>query len=226
MNQRDTNGASAAATGTGVRERLRQLLGDVVWRSLFAVTIAALIVAVTVVTGAAQRAADHAAHANVHGAPGHGSHAVTSEAEFIAAMIPHHQEAVDSATALLAITERDEVRELAEDIVEAQASEIALLEGWLAQWYPGQAAVDYEPMMRPFVGLRPAEADQVFVADMIHHHEGAIAMAESYLRLRGAKRPEVVALAEAIIRTQRAEIAVLQLLLQMWGVAPVDHGAH
>lgn len=226
MNQRDTNGASAAATATGVRERLRRLLGDVVWRSLFAVTIAALIVALSVVTGTAQRAADHAAHANAHGAPGHGSHSVTSEGEFIATMIPHHQEAVDSATALLAITERDEVRELAEDIVETQATEIALLEGWLAEWYPRQGAIDYEPMMRPFVGLRPAEADQVFVADMIHHHEGAIAMAESYLRLRGAKRPEVVALAEAIVRTQRAEIAVLQVLLQMWGVAPVDHDAH
>ena len=226
MNQRDTNGASAAATATGVRERLRRLLGDVVWRSLFAVTIAALIVAIAAATGAAQRAADHAAHANAHGEPGHGSHAVASEAEFIAAMIPHHQEAVDSAAALLAITERDEVRELAEAIVEAQAGEIALLEGWLAQWYPEQAASDYEPSMRPFVGLRPAEADQVFVADMIHHHEGAIAMAESYLRLRGAKQPEVVALAEEIIRTQRAEIAVLTLLLQMWGVAPVDHEAH
>jgi len=226
MKQRSTNGASGAAPATGPRERLRRLLSDVVWRSLFAVTLAALIVAITVVTGAAQRAADHAAHANAHGAPGHGSHAVASEAEFIAAMIPHHQEAIDSAAALLAITEREEVRELAEGIVEAQAGEIAMLEGWLAQWYPEQALIDYEPMMRPFVGLRPAEADQVLVADMIRHHEGAIAMAESYLRLRGAKRPEVVALAEEIIRTQRAEIAVLQLLLQMWGVTQVDHDMH
>jgi len=226
MSGRDMHASGAPAVTAGARERLRHLLGDVVWRSLFAVTIAALIVALTVVTGAAQRAADHAAHANAHAAPGHGDHAVTSEAEFIAAMIPHHQEAVDSAAALLAITERDEVRELAEAIVETQAIEIAMLEGWLAEWYPRQGAVDYEPMMRPFVGLRPAEADQVFVADMIHHHEGAITMAESYLQLRGAKRPEVVALAEAIIRTQRAEIAVLEVLLQMWGVAPVDHDAH
>jgi uncharacterized protein (DUF305 family) len=211
----------------GIRGRVRAALGDVVWRTLVAVAIAAAIVALAFATGVAQRAADHAARA--HGAATAASahaHAVRSEAEFVAAMIPHHEEAVASAAAILAISQREEVRSLAADVVSAQSAEIAQLRAWLAEWYPEQGDVAYEPMMRPFTGLRPAEADEVFVADMIHHHEGAIAMAEAYLALRGPKRPEVEALADDIVRVQRAEIAVLALMLQMWGVAPADHTGH
>jgi len=205
--------------------RLRSLLDDVVWRSLVLMVAASLLVALAFVTGMAERAEGHGAHGD--GAGSHGVHAVTSEAAFMAAMIPHHQEAVDSAAELLAITEREEVRDLAEAIVTVQADEIAHMRAWLAAWYPdGPAAAPYEPMMRPFVGLRPAEADQVFVADMIHHHEAALAMAASYLALPGPKRPELVTMAEEVLRTQRAEIAVLQLMLQMWGVVTPDHDAH
>lgn len=205
--------------------RLRTLLGDVAWRSLVLMIAASLVVALAFVTGMAERAAGHGAHDT--GAGDHGAHAVTSEAAFMAAMIPHHQEAVDSAAELITITEREEVRDLAEAIVTIQADEIARMRAWLATWYPDQRAeVPYEPMMRPFDGLRPAEADHVFVADMIHHHEAALAMAASYLALRGPKRPELVSLAEDVLRTQRAEIAVLQLMLQMWGVVSPDHDGH
>ena len=205
--------------------RLRALFDDVVWRSLVLMAAASLVVALAFLTGLAERAEGHGTHDDAAG--GHGAHAVTSEAAFLAAMIPHHQEAVDSAAELLAITEREEVRDLAEAIVTVQADEIAQMRAWLAAWYPDRPAeVPYDPMMRPFVGLRPAEADQVFVADMIHHHEAALAMAGSYVALRGPKRPELVSLAEDMLRTQRAEIALLQLMLQMWGVVPPDHDAH
>ena len=205
--------------------RLRTLLDDVVWRSLALMVAASLVVALAFATGMAERAEGHGAHGD--GAGGHGAHAVTSEASFLTAMIPHHQEAVDSAAELLTITEREEVRDMIEAIVTVQADEIAQMRTWLAAWYPDQPAeATYEPMMRPFVGLRPAEADQVFVADMVHHHEAALAMAESYLALPDPKRPELVSLAEDVLRTQRAEIAVLQLMLQMWGVVPPDHDAH
>ena len=205
--------------------RLRSLFDDVVWRSLALMVAASLVVALAFVTGMAERAEGHGAHGD--GAGGHGADAVTSEATFMTAMIPHHQEAVDSAAELLTITEREEVRDLAEAIVTVQADEIAQMRTWLAAWYPDQPAeAAYEPMMRPFVGLRPAEADQVFVADMIHHHEAALEMAASYLALPGPKRPELVTMAEEVLRTQRAEIAVLQLMLQMWGVATPDHDVH
>lgn len=55
--------------------------------------------------------------------------------EFIDAMIRHHEQAVDAAEIVLAKTERDEVRALAEEIISAQTSEIEQLRDWRAEWY-------------------------------------------------------------------------------------------
>lgn len=223
----------SAPTPTPEQGRLRALLRDAVTRSLVVMGVALLVVGLAAATGVMQRAVDHAGahggadHASVdHAEPGHGAMIVRSEADFVAGMIPHHREAVESAAALLEITERPEVRDLAEAIVREQAAEIEQLEAWLAAWYPGHDPGPYAPMMRPFVGLSPAEADAVFVADMIHHHAMAIDMAEAYLALPDERRPEVAALADAVIRVQRAEIALLEMMLRMWGVQAPDHGEH
>jgi len=207
-------------------DRLQAILADDVQRSVLVMVAATVLVALAFATGIGQRASQHGVHAvDGSGSMAHGA-MVRDEATFLAAMIPHHEEAVTSAEAILAISEREEVRALAADVVAVQTEEIEQLRTWLARWYPRQGSVEYAPMMRPFVGLRPHEADEVFVADMIHHHEGAIEMAEAYLALGGAKRPEVEALADEVIRVQRAEIATLQLMLRMWGVAEPDHGGH
>jgi len=54
---------------------------------------------------------------------------------FIDAMIRHHEQAVEAAEIVAAQTERDEVRALAEGIVEAQTREIEQLRDWRAEWY-------------------------------------------------------------------------------------------
>lgn len=54
---------------------------------------------------------------------------------FIDAMIRHHEQAVEAARIILDETERQEVRTLAEDIVEAQTREIEQLREWRAEWY-------------------------------------------------------------------------------------------
>lgn len=54
--------------------------------------------------------------------------------EFISQMIPHHQMAVMMAQMLLNSTDRPEMKQLAEDIIEAQTAEINQMREWLATW--------------------------------------------------------------------------------------------
>ena len=57
---------------------------------------------------------------------------------FIDAMIPHHQSAIDMAKAAQTQAKRQEIKDLAGQIVAAQQREIDQMRAWRAQWYPGQ----------------------------------------------------------------------------------------
>ncbi len=192
---------------------------DLIGRTVLLLSLATALVAVSIAVDLPRAGADGGAG---HGADGHGgavaSHApIASEADFIAGMIPHHQEAVDAAREVAERGERPEVRALARDIVTTQADEIATLRAWLADGTPEAPPAPYAPMMRALTGLTPSEVDRVFVADMVRHHEMAVAMAEEVLALDPAPRPEVAALAREIVRVQTEEIAVLRGWLEAWG---------
>ena len=55
---------------------------------------------------------------------------------FIDAMIPHHVAAINMANAAIENTAREEIRELAQGIVEVQEAEIEQMTGWRREWYP------------------------------------------------------------------------------------------
>lgn len=140
---------------------------------------------------------------------------VSSEREFIEGMIPHHQEAVDTANEVI---ERGgstpEIEQLVEDIVVAQEAEIAEMKQWYEDWYgePYADNGDYMPMMRELENLSGAELDQVFLEDMIGHHMGAIMMARSVQPY--IEHDEIAELTQAIVSTQSAEIAQMRQMLQ------------
>jgi len=54
---------------------------------------------------------------------------------FITLMIDHHQGAIDMAKLALSNSEKDELKDLANDIISAQTKEIEMMKGWLDSWY-------------------------------------------------------------------------------------------
>jgi len=61
--------------------------------------------------------------------------AIDFDREFIRQMIPHHQMAVIMATMLENSTSKDEMKQLAKNIITVQNREIADMRSWYASWY-------------------------------------------------------------------------------------------
>jgi uncharacterized protein (DUF305 family) len=53
---------------------------------------------------------------------------------FLAEMIVHHQGAISMAISALQNAERQELKDLAKEIIEAQSNEISQMESWQRQW--------------------------------------------------------------------------------------------
>ncbi|OBG82335.1 DUF305 domain-containing protein [Mycobacterium sp. E802] len=136
-------------------------------------------------------------------------------------MIPHHQQAVEMSDVLLAKPDIDaQVRDLATQIKDAQAPEIAQMQDWLTQWgNPPMPPMDHGDMghMQGMVSeadmtaLREAqgvEAAKLFLTHMIAHHEGAITMAKD--EIRDGKNPAALELARTIVSTQQQEIDAMK----------------
>ncbi len=72
---------------------------------------------------------------------------VTSEEAFVVNMIPHHQEAVDTARLVVAKGESAELKKLAQAIITAQEKEIAMMQKWSKDWNYSAVTPSYENMM-------------------------------------------------------------------------------
>lgn len=151
---------------------------------------------------------------------------------FIDGMIVHHQGAIAMAQDALANSQREQIRQLAQEIISAQELEIAQLQQWRSQWYP-QAPRELQAwhsgmnhmmamndeqiaMMRMDVDLGPGdeEFDLRFIDAMIPHHEGALVMAQD--ALVKSQRAEIQQLSQEIISSQQAEIEQMQQWRDAW----------
>ncbi|MFB9072358.1 CueP family metal-binding protein [Citricoccus parietis] len=156
---------------------------------------------------------------------------------FAQMMVPHHEQAVEMSDILLAKSGlHPEVATLAEGIKAAQAPEIKQMNAWLEAWGVDPQAVDHgsmdhggmDGMLAPAELERleqadTAEATRLYLEGMIEHHQGAVQMAED--EVADGEHPEAVALAEAIIETQNAEIRDMQELLDAGPAAAGRDGA-
>lgn len=140
---------------------------------------------------------------------------VTSEFDFIALMIPHHQEAVDTSSRLLQITQSPFYKYLCSNIVNNQNKEIAMMKDRLAQRYPNQtySGMPYMPMMRDTSTISAITTiERMWTEDMIKHHQGAVDMASKVLTLN--PRQEVRDFSLAIIKDQSQEIELMKEQLE------------
>lgn len=148
---------------------------------------------------------------------------------FIIMMIPHHQGAVDMANLALNQAKNPELKKLATAIKTAQTKEINEMKDWYKKWYgvdvpalssnmpmnsgqgmnQGMCMMNMMGMMNmDLTALKNApNFDQVFVEQMIPHHQMAIMMAPMILT---SSHPELRNLAKAIMQTQTAEIEQMQ----------------
>ena len=151
------------------------------------------------------------------GMPAMGSMTVSSEFDFLTQMIPHHTEAVDTATIIVQRSSRPEMVVLAKGIIDAQTRELVDMRAWLSTWYRGKdITVAYTPMMRPLAGLSGDAIDQQFLTDMVAHHGMAVMMAMQVRNGNLASHAEVTTLAKNIRDSQRTEIMKMAGWLQDW----------
>ena len=141
-----------------------------------------------------------------------------SDVEFIDAMVPHHQAAIEMADMEIARGDSPAIKAVAMMIKETQTPEISQLRAIRAQltgydiiperYDPGLAA-DMEKLM----GLSGPALDRGFLEAMIPHHAGAITM--SHHSLPHLRRAELRTMADRIVLTQAREIGDLVAMLTM-----------
>jgi uncharacterized protein (DUF305 family) len=131
---------------------------------------------------------------------------------FIAEMVPHHRSAVQMAAVAGKQATSSFVKHLAADITRSQTAEIAQMQRVDAQLAgagieKGDLGMDAHTMGMDMSsdmleGAKPFDAK--FIAMMVPHHQGAIAMAR--VELAKGANPELKKLARHIITAQQREV--------------------
>jgi uncharacterized protein (DUF305 family) len=156
-----------------------------------------------------------------------------TDGAFIAAMIPHHESAIEMAEIAQKQAEHPEIKQLADDIVATQDAEIKQMQTMHQRLFGqpvegaehGDLGLDDEMMgmsmdMEDLKGAKPF--DQAFIDAMVAHHQGAIRMAQ--VELAQGDDQEATDLAQAIIDAQSAEITEMNRWREQWYGAPSPAG--
>lgn len=138
--------------------------------------------------------------------------------QFIDSMIHHHEGALKMSEAVIAKTQRAELKTFAQKIIDDQNKEIATMKGWRDQWYTGKpSALNMEMpgmKMSEMAETAGVDVDREFLEMMTQHHKGAVLMAEE-ARKKG-ERSEIKTLADRIITEQQREIETMEQWKRVW----------
>ncbi|MFZ8757716.1 DUF305 domain-containing protein [Microbacterium sp. HMH0099] len=171
--------------------------------------------------GGSMSGMDHGSGSAPSASASAGAEASEADVMFVSMMIPHHEQAIEMSDTLLAKDGIDQrVTALAEQITDAQESEIAQMQEWLSEWGASTSddmgGMDHGGMMSEsdMTALEDAEGEdaaRLFLEQMVEHHEGAVDMAED--EVDDGRNSDAVDLARTIVDTQTAEIDQMNELL-------------
>lgn len=172
-----------------------------------------------------------------HADPGHtlmesspGAADAPFDLQFIDSMVAHHQGAIEMAKLADTHAGRPELKKYASAIVAAQDREVTQMKRWREEWHKGAKPainMDFPGMHHGMQGmdlsrlgaLKGNGFDLEFLRQMILHHEGAVTMSRT-LKEKAATtagpKPELIALANAIVIAQEAEISQMKDWLAAW----------
>ena len=158
-----------------------------------------------------------------------------ADVEFMQGMIMHHSQAVEMTALIPSHTGNKDVWSLGARISSSQSDEIRFMKRWLAargqpisMAMPGMPDMDRsgQPMAlmpgmltpEQMEALRKAQGaafDCQFLTGMIQHHNGALTMVKDLFDTPGAGQDaEVFDFATDVDNTQRAEIKIMQSMLE------------
>ncbi len=143
--------------------------------------------------------------------------------QFIDQMTMHHQGALMSTRAMIAGSDRPELRELAAAIETSQTAQVDQMRTWRAGWY-GDGAATFGGMdiarteqmmageaMSGMGDMMGGRGEDMYLQMMIVHHQLGVDMAEEAITRSG--RPQIRELAQEIADEQSAQIALMQSYL-------------
>lgn len=140
-----------------------------------------------------------------------------ADVTFVQMMLPHHEQALEMTKMARDRAADRRVLDLMVQMWDEQAGEIEQMQAMLAAWNVEPAPVHDMPGMVSDADMKlmsetgGAAFDEMFLTNMIAHHEGAIAMAQDVLA--SGSDPQVRALAESVITSQQAEVEEMKAIL-------------
>lgn len=151
---------------------------------------------------------------------------------YLADMLAHHEGAVNMAEMIGPGTERQELRDFGQQIIEVQSQEMIKMRTWQTDWgYPvtyaghgshsggssNDMAAHMMDMGEELMGMSGPQFEERFLELMIEHHQQAVDM--SVYAADNAKHQEIKDLAADIISAQNSEIDQMKRWLSAWGYA-------
>jgi len=139
------------------------------------------------------------------------SRARVFDQQFIDAMVPHHQLEIELARIAVARAQHDELRELAQEIIDTETQEVSDMQAWREEWFGSRAT----PPMGGAADIAalhaaPDPLDGTFIDAIVPLHDQASALANRAVLEAGQQ--DILDLAGAILADQSRQ----NILMQSW----------